>query len=295
MKKIILILITLFLTACQQAPQDQLIVYVENEDGVEAYKTRIIVTSKYMRFDEGDDSNTFLLFDRAKKVAYSVNHEMKSTMVVHGKTTIVEPPVELKHSVKIVDDVSDAPKIEGVTPVHRQHSTNDKVCFDVISVEGVMPAAVEAMKEFHLVLATDSAATFSIIPADMLDPCAISMSTFAPTRQLQHGFPVREWKAGYVRNLVDYKNNYKVDAALLILPKDYFTYTVQQFREGRVDMLKQKVFSDEDLEAMNKSSVVTGSEAAPHANADSADADGGVNASDVDGASKDKMPEASQR
>jgi len=248
MKKIILILITLFLTACQQAPQDQLIVYVENEDGVEAYKTRIIVTSKYMRFDEGDDSNTFLLFDRAKKVAYSVNHEMKSTMVVHGKEADVAAPIELNHSVKVIDDVKDAPPIAGVSLVHRRHLTNGQVCFDVISAEGLMPSAVSAMIDFHKVLATDSASTFNIMPADMHDPCVISMSTFAPTRHLDHGFPVQEWKPGYARSLVDYNNNYKADANLFILPKDYFSYTVQEFREGRVDMMNQKVFSDQELD-----------------------------------------------
>ncbi len=246
MKKIVLTLFALLIAACQQAPQDQLIVYVENEEGVQAYKTRIIVTPKFMRFDEGDDSNTFLLFDRTKKIAYSVNHEMKSTMVVHGKEADVAAPIELNHSVKIVDDVSDAPKIEDAKVVHRQHSTNGQVCFDVISAEGLMPAAVEAMIEFHKVLATDSASTFNIMPADMHDPCAISMSTFAPTRHLEHGFPVQEWKPGYARSLVDYQSDYQADASLFVLPKDYFSYTVQEFREGRVDMMNQKVFPEQD-------------------------------------------------
>ncbi len=252
MKKIIITLFALLVAACQQTPQDQLIVYVENEEGVEAYKTRIIVSSKYIRFDEGDDSNTFLLFDRANKVAYSVNHEMKSTMVVHGKETDVAPPIALNHSVKIIDDVKDAPKIAGVALVHRRHSTNGQECFDVISAEGLMPAAVEAMIEFHQVLATDSASTFNIMPADMHDPCAISMSTFAPTRHLEHGFPVQEWKPGYARSLVDYNDRYKADASLFVLPKEYFSYTVQEFREGRVDMMNQKVFSEQELDEAAK-------------------------------------------
>ena len=243
MKKIIFTLFALLIAACQQAPHDQLIVYVENEKDVEPYKTRIIVTPKFIRFDEGDESNTFLLFDRVKKLAHSVNHEMKNMMVLHGKETAVSAPMELNHSVKIIDDIKDAPKIAGVTPIHRQHSTNDQVCFDVISAQGLMPEAVKAMIEFHEMLSTDSASTFNVMPADMHDPCAISMSTFAPTRHLQHGFPVQEWKSGYARSLVDYQEKYKADANLFVLPKDYFSYTVQEFREGRVDMMNQKVFS----------------------------------------------------
>jgi len=246
MKKIIFTLLALQIMACQQAPQDQMIVYLENEDGVEPYQTRIIVTPKFIRFDEGENSNTFLLFDRANKVAHSVNHEMKSTMTVEGKDARVTAPIELNHTVKIIDDIKDAPKIAGIAPVHRQHSTNDQVCFDVISAKGLMPGAVEAMIEFHKILATDSASTFEVMPADMHDPCAISMSTFVPTRHLQDGFPVREWKAGYARSLVDYKSNYKADASLFELPEGYFTYSVQEFREGRVDMMNQKVFPAEE-------------------------------------------------
>ena len=256
MKKFIIILFTLLIAACTQAPQDQLIVYLENEDGVEPYQTRIIVTPKFIRFDEGENSATFLLFDRASKVAHSVNHEMKSTMTVEGKETEVQAPIDLNHSVKIIDDIKDAPKIAGATPVHRQHSTNNQICFDVISAEGLMPEAVEAMIEFHKVLATDSASTFEIMPADMLDPCAIAMSTFVPTRHLQHGFPVREWKTGYARNLVDYKSEYKADASLFELPEDYFTYSVQEFREGRVDMMNQKIFpaqESNDVSGKNES------------------------------------------
>ncbi len=248
MKKIIYSVFALLLGACQQAPQDQLIVYLENEDGVEPYKTRIIVTQKFIRFDEGDNSETFLIFDRANKIAHSVNHDMKSTMVVEGKDAEVKAPIELNHTVKIIDDIKDAPKIDGVTPIHRQHSTNDQVCFDVISADGLMPEAVAAMIEFHQVLATDSASTFNIMPADMHDPCAISMSTFVPTRHLQHGFPVQEWKPGYARSLVDYQSNYKADASLFVLPENYFTYTVQAFREGRVDLMNQKVFPRQELE-----------------------------------------------
>jgi len=248
MKKIIALMITVLIAGCQQVSEgqkDQLIVYLENEDGVDPYKTRIIVSAKFIRFDEGDNSNTFLLFDRTSKIAHSVNHEMKSTMIVQGKQIEVEAPIELKHTVKIIDDIKDAPKLAGVTPVHRQHSTNDQVCFDVISADGLMTEAVKAMIEFHEVLASDSASTFNIMPADMLDPCAISMSTFVPTRHLQHGFPVREWKPGYARTLVDFQSDYKADAGLFVLPNDYFSYSVQEFREGRVDLMNQKIFAVE--------------------------------------------------
>jgi len=252
MKKIIVLVLAGFVLIACGEPTNQLIVYVENEDGVDPYRTRIIVTPKFIRFDEGDGSTTFLLFDRTTKIAHSVNHEMKTTMQVHDKNIKAVPPMELKHTLKIVEDEKPAPPFNDIIPIHRQHSTNGQVCFEVFSVKGLMPEAVEAMKEFHMVLASDSADTFAIIPADVLNACDISMSTFAPTRQFEHGFPVQEWKEGYSRSLVEYDDDYLVAPGVMDLPTDYFIYSVQEYREGRVDIANKKVLSDADIEAMNK-------------------------------------------
>ena len=112
-----------------------------------------------------------------------------------------------------------------------------------------MPEAVAALKEYHLLLASDSAMTFNVMPADMHDPCAISMSTFAPTRHLEFGFPVQEWKPGYARNLQNYDPDYQVDPELLTLPKDYFSYFIQEYREGRVDLENRKVLPEQEVQA----------------------------------------------
>lgn len=232
---------TFVLLACQQKPQSQLILFLENEEGIDPYQTRIMVTPDYMRFDDGGQSTTFLLIDRKKKVAYSVNHDMQTTMRVERQDVEVAPPIELNFTVKEVDDFKDAPKINNNQPKHRQLLTNDQVCLDVISVDGLMPEAVAALKEYHQLLAADSAITFNIMPADMHDPCTISMSTFAPTRHLEYGFPIQEWKPGYARSLETYDENYQVDPKLLKLPENYFNYSIQEFREGRVDFDNRKI------------------------------------------------------
>lgn len=231
----------LTLTGCQQKPQHQLILFLENEEGVDPYQTRIMVTPEFMRFDDGEQSSTFLLIDRNKKVAYSVNHELKTIMRLEHKDTDITPPIELKHTVKELDDFNDAPMINNIQPKHRQLVTNDQVCLDVVSVEGLMPDAVAALKEYHSLLASDSAVTFNIMPADLHDPCSISMSTFAPTRHLDYGFPIQEWKPGYVRNLESFNTNYQVEPGLLKLPENYFNYSISEYRQGRVDFENRKV------------------------------------------------------
>jgi hypothetical protein len=221
-----------------------MLLFLETEEGIDPYMTRVIITPEYMRFDEGEQSNTFLLVDRKNRVAHSVNHDLRTIMRVTTQDVKVNPPIELNYTAKEVDDMQGVPEINNTRPRHWQLLTNGEVCLDVISVKGLMPEAVNAFREYHQILASDSAVTFNLMPADMHDPCMISMTTFAPTRHLDHGFPIEEWKPGYTRSLEDYDTEFKFDPALLVLPEDYFSYSVQDYREGRVDFENRKVLSE---------------------------------------------------
>ena len=240
MKKIVLITSVLF-AACQQTAQTNMIIFVDQEQGIEPYQTRVLVNRKYLRFDDGENSMNFLLLDRAAKKLLTVNHQEKTVMVLEMKTHDVKPPFELKHNVKKIDDMKESPSIHGKQPVHYQLSTNDQVCLDVVAVEGLLPEAVAALQEYHQILASDSATTMQNIPADLQEPCMLAMTTFAPNEYLKQGFPVHEWKLGYTRHLLDFKENIETPANIFTVPKDYFQYTVQQFREGKVDFQKRTI------------------------------------------------------
>ena len=70
--------------------------FVEQERGVKPYPTRLIVTEKYLRFDDGEGSADFVLLDRNKNVIYSVNSTEGTVMAVHKKEIDVQPPYELE-------------------------------------------------------------------------------------------------------------------------------------------------------------------------------------------------------
>ena len=250
MKKSFLLLALLAVQACQQPAKNQLLLFNEQEEGVDPYQTRIIVTPEFVRFDDGDSSKSFLLYDRKNRQALNVNHNARTIMLVKYKDVSIQPPFELKHEDIRVDDVQDAPAIHGIKPKHHQLKTNGQVCMDVISIEGLMPQAVAALNEFQRLLASDSAVTFNSIPADMHEPCAMAMSTFEPARYLTYGFPIHQWRPGYSRSLVDFKEDYQADPALFELPKDYFRYTVQAFREGRVDLENRKIIEPDDAKGV---------------------------------------------
>jgi hypothetical protein len=240
-------LLTLLLAACQQeqgstAPQDvktstgaTLLNFVEFEKSVEPYATRLIVTNKYMRFDDGEGSPDFVLFDRQKGVIYSVNSEEQTIMAVHQKDIQLDAPYELKLTHVKLDNLKDAPTIAGKQAEHYQFSANDERCYDVIAVPGLMPDVVVALREFSELLASDSKVTFNTLPADLQKPCDISMNTFAPGRHLEFGFPIQEWSMqGSGRSLLDYQLDYQPDQVLFVLPEGYRQFTVQEFREGKV-------------------------------------------------------------
>ena len=242
-----LALITIIFAGCNQQ-QDKteqktlesksgvtLLNFVEQERGVEPYPTRLIVTEKFLRFDDGEGSADFVLLDRNKDVIYSVNSEEQTVMAVHKKKIEIQPPFKLELTHEQLDDLKGAPDIEGIQPRHIVFSANSEQCYEVIAVPGLLPNVVTALQEFTDLLATDSKVTFNTLPADLQKPCDISMNTFAAGRHLAFGFPIQEWSAnGSGRALVDYQLDYEPDESMFILPADYNHFTVQEFREGKV-------------------------------------------------------------
>ena len=241
MKKLVLLLMAMgVLVSCAAKDQsDTLVMFMEQEKGVEPYQTRMIITKEYLRIDDGKGAKSFLLFDRSKKVVYSINPDEQSVMAIHNKKpdkgVKLEPPFKLTHSVKEIPIMKDAPSINGETAKHFQLITNDEICYDVISVKGLMPSVVKALTEFHQHMATDSAVTFNNMPADMQNACDMTLTTFKPAQQLEFGFPIQEWgKREYMRSLIDYKANYKAEPSLFVFPEGYKHYTVQDYRDGKV-------------------------------------------------------------
>lgn len=234
-KLLLIIVTTALLAGCESKPQEVRIIFAEQEPGVDPYQTRVIVTKDFMRFDDGEGSVDFVLFDRKKNIIYSTNSSEKTVMSVAEKHKEVKPPFELNHSVKNLGLLKDAPKIQGKSPLHYQFITNDELCYEVVTVKGLLPDVVEAMKAFHKILQSDSKMTFHTIPADMYNACDMSMSTFAAARHLEYGFPIQEWTPnGTGRTLMDFDDNYKADKNLFELPEDYRLFSVQDFREGKV-------------------------------------------------------------
>jgi hypothetical protein len=231
--------------ACQHSTAtDQQVEFIEQETGIDPYVVRMTVTPKFLRIDEGEGANGYVLYDRHKQMVLNINDVTRTMMLIAPPPSELQPPFALTHTVKDLGSLKDAPQINMTTPIHHQFLTNDQLCMDVISVPGLLPDLVKALSEYELILATDSARTFNQMPADMPTPCDIANNTFSPVREYTYGFPIREWRpSGYSRVLKDYKESLVVKEKFFNVPKDYFTYTVQQLRDGVVDLENRKILT----------------------------------------------------
>ncbi|VAX08603.1 hypothetical protein MNBD_GAMMA25-861 [hydrothermal vent metagenome] len=236
-------LINLFLGLCLLSAsvsaaeqKGTVLLFSEYEKDVKPYQTRVIITDRYMRFDDGEGAIDFILFDRKDNIIFNISSDEQTIMSVSPQTLKVVPPFALQQDVQKQDSMNDAPKIVGIKPQHYVFSTNQQHCYDVVAVDGLLNDALEATRAFNAILASQNATTLQFLPADQQNPCELSRNIFSYNRYLQFGFPVQEWdNNGKGRALMDFKENIVLDKNLFVLPEGYKRFSVKKFREGQVN------------------------------------------------------------
>jgi hypothetical protein len=222
----------MLLTACGKAddsagtaPQDiagvNMLSYEEREAGTDNYMVRVLVSPGFVRFDDGYPASDFALLDRQSKTIFSVSHEDRSILVIENQSDKTGPRPDLALTETRTSD-KDAPLIAGKQPVHINYLADGGLCFQTITVPGVMSDAVAGMAEYAQVLANRQLNNMETVPVSMQTPCFLSRYIYAPTRQFRDGLPVQEWDdAGYFRVLTDFSEDETVPAALFELPPEY--------------------------------------------------------------------------
>lgn len=195
--------------------------YEEREAGTDSYIVRILVSPGYVRFDDGYAASDFALLDRQSRTVFSVSHEDRSILVIENQPhdTVPSPAIELTVS-RTID--ADAPVIAGRQPVQIDYLADGDMCFQAVTVPGIMGEAVAGMAEYAEVLAERQLNNMESVPASMQTPCFLSRYVHAPSRHYRDGLPVQEWdETGYFRTLTDFGANETVPAALFVLPAEY--------------------------------------------------------------------------
>ncbi|MEJ2407732.1 MAG: hypothetical protein P8171_26445 [Candidatus Thiodiazotropha sp.] len=232
MAKVVVALAAMFVMVSPLLAADvdsTMLLYQAQEPGAGSYPSRILVTERYVRMDDGVDQGDYLVFDRKTHLISSVTHDDQTVFEIPEREITLPSPLKLELRTAEVALQGDAPKVAGKAPHHRELYVNDKLCYSVVAVPGLMDDAVAALREFRQVLAGEHAHTLPRIPADMQEPCDLALNTFHPEWQLQFGLPLQEWDGkGNRQVLMDYKEGFKVDEKLFSLPKGYQHYNSDQ-------------------------------------------------------------------
>ena len=206
--------------------------FVEQEAGIEPFRTRVLVTAEYLRMDDGLDGGDYILYDRQTREVAAVSHMNRSVLKIYHHEVDIEPPIELHLEERSEADPK-APAIDGKAPIHHVFSTNGEVCFEVMAVAGLLEDARQAMAEYLQTLATEQALNLAKTPVEMQTPCMLSNMVFTPDRHLAHGFPIQEWDSrGYSRTLLDYGEIEDPDPFLFVIPEEYRSFSVNELAAG---------------------------------------------------------------
>lgn len=204
----------------------QMLLFSVTEPEGEPYPSRVIVNDRFVRVDDGVDSGDFILMERDSGTVYSVVHSDRTLFTIPARPVSGEPPTALNTKTVTVPMGADAPKVAGRQPQHRRLDVNGSACHNVVSVD-LMPDAVAALRQFRRTLAGQRALSLPALPADLQQPCDLTVNVYRPEWPLQFGLPIQEWSAieKRARALVDYSSDFAADASLFNLPEGYETFS----------------------------------------------------------------------
>ncbi len=211
--------------------------FAEYEQGVGDSSVTMTISDNYLRIDdkrlgnddeEEEEDKGFILYDRHKKIIYSVSSEEQQIIKISLVPVTIASPMALKLQSREIKMAGKPPSIDGRKPENHHLLVNDKLCFNMVSVPGLLPDVVKVMGAFNQVLAGQQAETLRYIPGDLQEGCDLARHTFHPQNHLKNGFPMimqtidESGKLENVRrsrSLVNFKQA-NVPAALFSLP-DY--------------------------------------------------------------------------
>ena len=231
MKRLLsLLLVAVTVAACTDKLSPTIFLSFTESSPDGEYPVRMLVSEKFLRIEDGDTQDGFIMFDRAARTIYSVSHTAKSTLVLRARPVTIAAPKPFEHRVERVQEA--LPPVDGKTVTHYRLFTNRERCFEVYAVESLLPEAVVALREYHETLAGEQAVMQANSPSGMQSACDLADQVFLPARYLAHGFPVRQVnRAGVTRQLVSYRGAVPTEKGIFSLPKDYKQITPAELRK----------------------------------------------------------------
>ncbi len=199
----------------------QLLVYRVWEPGIDPYISRMLITTKFVRLDEGGAiEDGYTLYQRDSGAIYNVSDEEQTITVMRPTKDVPDSPVKLDLTKQVEED-KQAPAVGGVHPVRVKLLANGTVCRELMAVDGIMQPAVQGLKEFRESLAKIQGARLDAWPEESRTPCDLAELIYAPTRGLAHGVAVQDRTPTMSQSLVDFEKHYMAADELFVIPANY--------------------------------------------------------------------------
>lgn len=229
MKRFLFVLLIMMALPVQAAESKATVLYYRiSEPGIDPYLSRWLITDKFLRIDEGNAEDSFILFDRNARVVYSVVHSDRTVLDIPYRAVENKVPGKLKQESRTVRD-DKTPLVDGKQPLYHQLHVNGALCYSVVAVEELLPGAVKLLGEYRQVMAGEHAKNMGNTPEELQQPCDLVLHVFNPLWPLEKGLPIQEWDAqGKAQALLNYKTDEAVDDALFVLPQGYRHYQTNQ-------------------------------------------------------------------
>jgi hypothetical protein len=218
----------MLLTACGADKSLTQAIFIEEEAGIEPYPVRMLLNDDFLRIDDGDAKDGFVLYDRKKKAIYSVTLEDQRALRIDHQAMDLQKPADIKLDIKQAED-SAVPEIAGTQPIQYDYYVKGKPCLHVMSADGLLSDLQAALLEYRQVLAAEQAANMDKTPQGLLSDCFLSNDVFHATARLQKGFPVAIWdEKGYRRVLQSYES-IDLDAdRLFVIPEGIKEFSLRE-------------------------------------------------------------------
>jgi len=187
---------------------------------------RMLITEDYLRVDNGDEADDFLLYDRQKKIIYNVVVEDETIMELNNSLPEGTIHPELTWRIEQEKSYAQTSRRGEQKSEFRRYFINETACRSVVSISDLLPEVLDALREYRVALSGELSRGLQYQPSDK--PCYLGINVLEPIRHLRPGFPVREWDDfGYQRFLKDYQTGIIMPARLFELPPSYNRYSLK--------------------------------------------------------------------
>ena len=236
-KNQISILFSLLLSACaSQVPQEaakpakvpknagSIIYFEETTSSDGTVPVRMLITRRFLRLDDGKDSDDYVLFDRMNKIIYNVVNDDQTVMVMNSvppkNFNVKMPKWKIQSQPSNALMRSDSKTTTGAT--YYKLSLSDKECYNVVTLNNILGDESKALQEYYVVLSNELKKSYHP-SAD--SACFDAVNILDPKKRYSMGFPYREWSSyGYQRFLQNYQQRVIFPESLFDIPKNYHRY-----------------------------------------------------------------------